>query len=136
MKAKSYIYFLFIICTSCVSPQITTIHSGYFQYVVGDVMVGNVTRTIVLKNDYQFTYTVSFGGPNRKCNGIWKYISKDTILLQCEDVPLEQAFSSGYMFPRNHKIKVVNVNKLKLFCDNCVKRKYFILNRVDSLDQK
>jgi hypothetical protein len=131
MKAKSCIYFLFIICISCVSSQIATINSGYFQYVEDDL-----TKTIVLKNDYQFTYIESLGRVDAKCVGKWKYISKDTILLQCEDEPLENAFVQGYMPTRNHKIEVLNANKLKLLCDNNAKHKYFVLNRVDSLHQK
>lgn len=131
MKAKSCICFLYIICISCVSSQIATIDSGCFQYVEN-----NITKTIVLKNDYQFTYIESLGRADVKCVGKWKYINKDTILLQCEDEPLENAFVQGYMPDRNHKVKVLNANKLKLFCDNNVKHKYFILNRADSLHQK
>ena len=130
MKKKSFICFLSVICilcTSCISSRIVTIDSGTFQYVKGDIK-----RTIVLKNDSQFSYIISLGIVEVKCCGKWSYINKDTILLQCDDEPLENAIVQGYMPCRNHKIKVLNIHKLKLFVDNNVKHKYFILNKIPS----
>lgn len=127
MNTKSYICFLFIICISCASSRIVTINSGCFQYVEDDL-----TKTIVLKKDYQFTFIESFGRIDVKCTGEWIYISKDTILLQCKNEPLENAFVQGYMPTRNHKIKIISADKIKLLCNDNTKYKYFIFKRVES----
>lgn len=126
---KTCICLLFITCVSCAPVQMVTINSGCFQHVIGDM-----TTTIVLKKDHQFTFIKSYGTLDIKCKGRWEYISKDTIILRCEQEPLEKAIVLGYMPVRNHKIKVINANKLKLLDENTThKRKYFILNKVYSL---
>ena len=131
MKVKIYICFLFLTCVSCTSSRIATIDSGCFQRVNG-----NITRTIVLNNDYQFKYVVSHGVINIECVGKWEYISKNTILLQCADEPFDRIITRGYMPIRSHEIKVLNINKLKLLTDTSMKYKYFIFKRTDSLHKK
>jgi len=131
MKVKIYICFLFLTCVSCTSSRIATIDSGYFQHVIG-----NITTTIILNNDYQFKYVVSHGVINIECVGKWKYISKNTILLQCADEPFDRIITRGYMPIRSHEIKVLNINKLKLLTNTSIKYKYFILKRTDSLHKK
>ena len=131
---KKIVAILFaIINTSCISHHIAMINSGYFQNVRKNSILQNsitIKETIDLRDNYQFTHIQSYGRIEVKCSGKWEYIDKDTIFLKCEHETIGNAITQGYMPVREHKIKVINTNKLKLLIYDNTRMKYVILKRV------
>lgn len=97
-----------------------------FTYIKGK----NSIEELILKEDSTFILT-SYGSYNPPtCSGYW-CILNDTLLIKCskDENPLAPALS-GYMRPRERKLKIMNNDKLKMRIENNVKRKYVILERV------
>jgi hypothetical protein len=54
------------------------------------------------------------------CLGEWE-LNDDLILLKCNEEPIENLIASGYMFRREHTVKIISKKKLK-FNDVTLKR--------------
>ncbi len=67
-----------------------------------------------LNKDSSFTLTQKYFEVNSTCKGKWSYLSRDTILLKCDEEDLSAKLQSGYMTDREKKIVVVSKNKLIL----------------------
>jgi len=70
--------------------------------------------SLSLKRDSSFVFTQKYFEVNSTCQGKWKYISKDTILLQCNEADLSAKLQSGYMSERERKVLMLNKNKLQI----------------------
>ena len=77
--------------------------------------------TLVLNKDNTFSFNIKVHGGNPKCNGIWKIIDNN-LLLECEEVDVYEALTSGYMSKRENIMHVINKNKLK-YNDIILKRR-------------
>jgi len=66
-----------------------------------------------LEVNSSFVFTQKYFEVNSTCQGKWKYLSKDTILLQCNE-DLSAKLQSGYMSTRVRKIIVLNKNRLQI----------------------
>ena len=70
--------------------------------------------SLILNEDSSFIFYFKAQDVKPQCEGRWQLLSKDTILLRCNEVKdLIDALSTGYMPKREHKIKIINRNKLK-----------------------
>lgn len=79
--------------------------------------------TLELRPDSSFTFIVMVKDAKPQCEGKWKIIDKEFILLECKESsnPYEM-LSSGYMSEKEHKLQVINKNKIK-YKDFVLKRK-------------
>lgn len=74
--------------------------------------------SLSLNNDSSFTFTKKYFEGSSTCQGNWHFLSKDTLLLTCDEADLSAKLQSGYMTERERKVIVLNKNKLKI--DNVV----------------
>lgn len=81
---------------------------------------------LILNSDDSFL----FNSYKTKCNGQWKDIGMNTILIQCNPpINAIEAIVGGYMSLREREIKVLSKNKLKMPITNDVYRNHVILTR-------
>jgi hypothetical protein len=74
----------------------------------------NSSYTLELRPDSTFTFIVMVKDAKPQCNGKWEIIDKEFILLRCnEDTNPYEMLSSGYMSEKEHKLKIINKNKIK-----------------------
>lgn len=71
-----------------------------------------------LNNDSSFIFIREYFEANSTCRGKWQFISKDTVLLVCDDVDLSEKLQRGYMTTRERKVIVMNNSRLKI--DNVI----------------
>jgi hypothetical protein len=69
---------------------------------------------LTLNNDSSFTFTKKYFEVNSICQGQWKRIAKDTLLLKCGEEDLSAKLQSGYVTKRERKLIVLNKQKLKI----------------------
>lgn len=79
--------------------------------------------TLELRPDSTFSFIIMVKDAKPQCNGKWKIIDKEFILLECNESsnPYEM-LSSGYMSQKEQKLQVINKNKIK-YKDFVLKRK-------------
>jgi hypothetical protein len=65
-------------------------------------------------NDSSFLLTQKYFEVNSTCKGKWQFLSKDTILLKCDEEDLSAKLQSGYMTEREKKVIVLNKNKVQV----------------------
>jgi len=71
--------------------------------------------TIKLNTDHSFELRMQEFETDAKCKGMWHYISRDTILLNCDSAKdLETRLSSGDMSNQARKIVIITHSKIKL----------------------
>lgn len=121
---KIYIYFILILCliSSCKTQKQDRTVSGTYVFNYEN----EEKEEIIFNEDGTFIFT----SYKTSCEGSWRYISKDTIILKCYEPSISQSLSKGYVYPLERKIKILKNNKLKMPVYNNVKRKYVTLNPV------
>jgi hypothetical protein len=79
--------------------------------------------TLELRPDSSFTFIVVVKDAKPQCEGKWKIIDKEFILLECKESsnPYEM-LSSGYMSEKEHKLRIIDKNKIE-YKDLVLKRK-------------
>lgn len=79
--------------------------------------------TLELRLDSSFNFIVMVKDAKPQCEGKWIIIDKEFILLECNESsnPFEM-LSSGYMSKKEHKLQVINNDKIK-YKDFVLKRK-------------
>lgn len=95
---------------------------GTFYYLKIDKHFSS-SYTLELRHDSTFTFYMMVKDAKPQCDGRWKIINNEFIILECCEVsnPIE-VLSSGYMNQRIHKLKIINKNKLK-YSNVVLKRK-------------
>lgn len=79
--------------------------------------------TLELNADSTFTLLINTAAGKPQCNGKWELVDNEFIHLKCYEITdVTEALSSGYMSQREHKLQVVNRNKIK-YKDVVLKRK-------------
>jgi GTPase SAR1 family protein len=80
------------------------------------------TYILELKRDSTFVFTQKYFEFNPKCQGKWKFITKDTVVLNCEkEEGFSAQLSTGYMVERERKVRIINSKKIEV--DKIVLRK-------------
>ena len=84
-------------------------------------LVGSYTKngedfrhSLILNKDSTFVLVEEYFHVNSKCQGRWRYIDKDTLLLVCNEEDLAGKLSRGYMSKREQEVIILISNKLKL----------------------
>jgi hypothetical protein len=73
--------------------------------------------TLKLNADHTFKFVLRI----ETCMGKWELIN-DSIILNCNEEPIESRISSGYMFQREHELQIISRNRLK-YNDIILRRK-------------
>jgi hypothetical protein len=100
MTQKNLIFFLIILLASC------SLHkniSGIYCESGKDFK-----KILILKNDSTFVLDYRFFDGQSTCNGKWKYISTDVLLLKCDTEKFPAQLQSGYMSNRTQKAILLN----------------------------
>lgn len=83
----------------------------------------NIAYTLELRSDNTFKLLVSTAGGKPQCEGKWKIVDNEFILLECnKDENLYETISNTYMSQKNHKVQVLGKNRLK-YNDVVLRRK-------------
>jgi hypothetical protein len=83
----------------------------------------STSYTLKLNSDSTFSFLIKVKDGQPQCNGTWELVDNEFIHLKCYEITdVTEALSSGYMNQREHKLQVVNRNKLK-YKDVVLKRK-------------
>jgi|SRR6218665_39081 len=78
----------------------------------------NYEYKLELNNDKSFKLVEKMQDANPSCGGLWS-IHYDALILKCNDAEnVTDMLANGYMNKREHKIKILNINKLDF--DNVV----------------
>lgn len=67
-----------------------------------------------LRSDSSFTFSIAVLEGLSTCDGKWHYLSKDIILLSCNEQNLSAKLQRGYMTERERNVIVLSKNKLKI----------------------
>lgn len=106
---KKVLLFIFITLVSCKTSYVGSRIEGMY------INKGKYHNySLVLKNDYTFTYKQHDLDVCRLCSGKWHYLDQDTILIQCSEENLLQQISVGYMQEREMKVIIISKNKIKV----------------------
>lgn len=82
----------------------------------------SINYSLVLNSDSTFSLSMKMQDANPQCNGQWE-LKDNYIYLKCEESEnIGEILSSGHMKEKNHKLEVVNRNRIK-FKDVVLKRK-------------
>jgi len=79
--------------------------------------------SLMLNPDNSFILNESVIEVSLSCKGTWKYCSKDSILLSCEEEPPNAMLQSGYMVKRQRSILLIDKNHIKVDGQILVKSK-------------
>ncbi len=70
----------------------------------------NFDYKLELNADTTFYLQIS----NQSCIGKWKFLSKNEVILKCDNVNTVDALSSSYLSQREYAIKQINSDSLEL----------------------
>lgn len=65
-----------------------------------------------VNDDSTFTFSKKYYEVNSTCQGKWQRLSKDTLLLKCNEGDLSAKLQSGYMTERERKVIMLNKNEI------------------------
>ncbi len=69
---------------------------------------------LILNKNPHFKLNEKYFEAQPSCTGKWRFLSKDTILLECDTTEnISEAISSGHMSMKNHKVAVLANHRLK-----------------------
>jgi len=72
-------------------------------------------ESLIIQKNHTFTLVEQGFEYDSQCQGKWKYISKDTIVLQCDsEKDVEKMLQSDYMSDRLRKATILNRNQIKI----------------------
>lgn len=73
----------------------------------------STSYTVELRQDSSFKLAIKVQDANPQCEGKWKIVGNE-VLLECDEITdPTKMLSSGYMNKREHKLLIVNKDKLK-----------------------
>jgi hypothetical protein len=80
--------------------------------------------SLELHSDGSFNLKETHQDGRPQCNGKWKLEDGKFVVLKCDEVKdLTEALANGYMNKREHKLLIINKNKLQYSDDIVLKRK-------------
>jgi hypothetical protein len=83
----------------------------------------NTSYTLELNADSTFKLHITLFEGSSQCIGKWEILDSVFIMLKCnEDTNPYEMLTSGYMSEKEHKLQVINKNKIK-YKDVVLKRK-------------
>lgn len=99
-----------IVLFSC-SPMVNSQLHGKYKLSKKDSQT-----TITIMDNGNFLFEQKNLDVSRNCMGKWKSISKDKIVLECDDQSkdVEKVLSSGYMDPLNEEVILISKRKIKM----------------------
>lgn len=103
---KNTIYFLIILFASCTANK--SLIGGYYK------SGKDFKHSLILNKDSTFVLSKQYFEVNSKCQGRWRYLSKDTLLLKCDSESFPAVIAGGYMSEREQKVIILNSKKIKL----------------------
>lgn len=109
MMIKYLPFILMIVLTSCKTVSVSQNIQGQYYKAGKDYQYD-----LSLNNDSSFTLTQKYFEVNSTCRGKWQYLSRDTLLLKCNEEDLAAKLQGGYMTEREKKVIVLGINKLKI----------------------
>lgn len=95
--------------SSCKTPSLSQSIQGQYYKEGKDYKYG-----LNINDDSSFAFTKKYYEVNSTCQGKWQRISKDTLLLICNEEDLFAKLQSGYMTEREKKVIVLNKNEIKI----------------------
>lgn len=106
---KNFLFISMIFFASCKTVSISQNMQGHYFKQGKDYQYG-----LTLNNDSSFIFTKKYFEVNSTCQGKWRRMSKDTLILKCGEDDLSAKLQSGYMTERERKVIVLSKNKLKV----------------------
>lgn len=106
---KNLLFISIIFFASCKTVSISQNMQGHYHKEGKDYQYD-----LTLNNDSTFSFTKKYFEVNSTCQGKWHRISKETLLLKCDEEDLSAKLQSGYMTERERKVIVLSKNKLKV----------------------
>jgi hypothetical protein len=70
-------------------------------------------KSLRLNKDGTFALTTENFDSKSGCQGKWKYLSKDTLLLKCDAEGFPAIITSGYISEREQKVVLLGNNQIK-----------------------
>lgn len=131
MRRPISILLLIILFFSCKTQE--NINSGIFRHTIRySHKSGYITEQLILRPDSTFVLNTYGSSPHyATCVGRWKYIAKDTIMINCtENESLDFLNPNKITFRPVRKIKVLTPNKLKMLQTYGTTDQYIKLKRV------
>jgi hypothetical protein len=101
---RKFIYF-FMLLASC---TVNRIIPGYYYNNGTDYK-----RSLKLNQDGTFALTTENFDNKSACQGKWKYLSRDTLLLKCDSESFPAIITSGYISEREQKVVLLGNNQIK-----------------------
>jgi hypothetical protein len=96
---------ILLLLTSCTVNRY--IPGTYFSKGIG------YKRNLKLNKDGTFVLANENFDSKSECQGKWKYLSKDTLLLKCDTESFPAIISSGYISERQQKVILMDNNQIK-----------------------
>ncbi len=76
-----------------------------------------------LNSDRTFVFIIKVQDGQPKCNGKWEIIDNEFIVLKCNEITdVAETLTNAYMSKREHKLTIINKNKIK-YNDIVLKRR-------------
>ncbi len=113
-KKLIYIVIMMIPLLSCKAQKIEqeAIYGTFYKLEKGKDF--NTSYTLELNSDSTFTLLINTAAGKPQCSGVWEIVDNEFILLKCgEDADSYEMLSSGYMSQKEHKLQILNKNKIK-----------------------
>ena len=104
--ARNSIFFLIVLFVSCNANK--KIFGSYYKNGK------DFGYTLTLNKNYSFILMEESFEANSKCQGKWHYLTKDTLLLECDKEDLPAMLQSGYMSDRILKAIILGHHQIKL----------------------
>jgi len=115
MRLFSSLSVIFVIILFSCNGQKDLIVNGKYEYIYkkSPFFLEEQREQIIFNADSTFILSSYTGSV---CEGIWKYITKDTILIKCHDEEqnMFEKLKKTYLYPREIKMKILNKNKIKM----------------------
>ncbi len=102
---RSLLLFIAIIFTSCSAHKII----GEYEKVGSDFKYN-----LKLNKNHTFLFKGYFFDGDGQCNGKWRFITKDTILLECKKEDILIMLQRGSMSERIQKVVILNNGQIKI----------------------
>ena len=103
---KTHLYILMLLLTSCSSTK----YLGGYYYNHGK----DFDYSLSIDRNHIFLLTEQVYEGKSTCRGRWRFLSKDTILLECFKSDTLSILQGGYMSERNQKVIILDHQRIKV----------------------